>query len=386
MRNILFKIVSVSLLISCSKSSLQEYYVPGVANPVISLNGTWKLNINPSPDFLEQSIYHADWKDIQVPGECMMQGFPVKHDQPVVYKRRVDIPQDYGGKIIRLRFDGVYSYARVWVNGKYIRDHSGGFTRWECDITPHIEPGESAVLCVEVTDRMDEISYGSGYAKHPIGGILRDVSLLALPGNFPEDVTIRTDLDGNHQNASLIISGRTKQRANDAKVTLELLDSDRKRITLENPAILLDNEQSFQITNLVNNPQKWDAEHPNLYSLRVSYSERDELLWQKVYSVGFREITLDGNILLINGREVKLRGACRHDIHPMLGRVSTPGYERKDVMLAKEANMNFIRTSHYPPTENFLKLCDEYGIYIEDETAVCFVGTYRTRDYYPGAT
>jgi hypothetical protein len=108
--------------------------------------------------------------------------------------------------------------------------------------------------------------------------------------------------------------------------------------------------------------------------------------WARMFRFGFREITLNGNKLLVNGDVVKLRGACRHDIHPLLGRVSTPDFELKDVLLAKEANMNFIRTSHYPPTENFLRLCDEYGMYVEDETAVCFVGSHRIEDYRPGAS
>jgi hypothetical protein len=95
---------------------------------------------------------------------------------------------------------------------------------------------------------------------------------------------------------------------------------------------------------------------------------------------------VEGNRFLVNDRQVKLRGACRHDIHPLLGRVSTPDYELKDVLLAKEANINFIRTSHYPPTARFLDLCDEYGLYVEAETAVCFVGSHRTAEYYPGAS
>jgi beta-galactosidase len=102
--------------------------------------------------------------------------------------------------------------------------------------------------------------------------------------------------------------------------------------------------------------------------------------------IGFREISVKGNNLLVNGRPVKLRGANRHDIHPLLGRVSTPEYALKDVLLAKEANMNFIRTSHYPPAEHFLDLCDEYGLYVEDETAVCFVGTHRSEEYVPHNT
>lgn len=88
--------------------------------------------------------------------------------------------------------------------------------------------------------------------------------------------------------------------------------------------------------------------------------------------------------MLVNGHPVKLRGACRHDIHPTLGRTTTAELDSLDVILFKQSNMNFVRTSHYPPTERFLEFCDRYGIYVESETAVCFVDTYRQKNYAPG--
>ncbi len=327
---------------------------------------------------------NEEWKEIQVPGEYTMQGISIKHDIPFVYKKRIDIPGDYDGKEIILQFDGIYSYARIWVNGEYVRDHSGGFTRWRCDITPFVEAGKTAMLTVEVTDKADEISFASGYAKHLIGGILRDVKLLAFPGNYPVDITISTDFDENFEHAALVFSGNTKNPSHDSKINIELFDRNNQKINLDNSSISLDDEQGFLILNQIRKPQKWNAEHPYLYSLKVSFFENDRLLLHKVYQVGFREITIDGNKLLVNGKKVKLRGANRHDIHPLLGRVSTPEYELKDVLLAKEANINFIRTSHYPPTENFLQLCDEYGLYVEDETAVCFVHPHRKDEYAPG--
>ncbi len=355
-------------------------------NPIINLNGIWKINLDPSGNFWKEEILNEEWKDIQVPGECMMQGFPIKHDQPFVYKKHIEIPLDFVGKEIKLRFEGVYSYARVWINGNFLRDHSGGFTQWDCNITPFVKPGERAMLTVEVTDKADDISYGSGYAKHQIGGILRDVKLLALPTNYPDNISIITDFDSKYKNAALHIRGDFKRKVKNAKIQIELRNKENKKITLQKSSVELNGNDSFNIENTVQSPNKWDAEHPDLYQLTVNYFEKDQLIFQKIYQVGFREIEVRGNKLLVNGKEVKLRGACRHDIHPLLGRVSTPEFELKDVKLAKEANMNFIRTSHYPPTENFLRLCDEYGLYVEDETAVCFVGSHRTEEYAPGAS
>ncbi len=385
MKKIPIIIVSVLLLISCNQYN-SSYFVEGVSNPVINLNGTWKVNTNPSGEYWKIGLLNEEWKDIQVPGECMMQGFLIKQDKPFAYKKSIQIPPDFDRKKIKLQFDGVYSYARVWINGNYVGDHSGGFTRWECDITPYVTAGESSMLTVEVTDKADEISYASGYAKHPIGGILRDVNLLAFPLNYPEEITIKTNFDENFKNALLILSGKTEVISDHSKITFELFDARHKKIYLENTSIPLNHEQYFQVTNSIINPLKWDAEHPDLYHLKISFTEDGKLFWQKTLRFGFREITLNGNKVLVNGSEIKLRGVCRHDIHPSLGRVSTPEYELKDVILAKEANINFIRTSHYPPTEHFLQLCDEYGLYVEVETAVCFVNTHRGEKYQPGAS
>ncbi len=368
------------------QSNLTNYYITDVVNPNINLNGIWKVNVNPPERFWLIQKFDKDWIDVKVPGELMMQGIPIKHDIPFVYCKVINIPSDYKGKTIQLQFDGVYSYARVWVNGNYICNHSGGFTRWECDITKYVQAGTSALLMVEVTDKSDEISYGSGYAKHLIGGILRDVNLLALPDNYPTNVSIKTLMDENYKNATLIVSGKIKKISTNSEISIELFDMNKKKVPLAYNLILINNTQTFEIVNKIITPLLWDAEHPNLYNLKISFTKDKKKIWVKTFNVGFREVKVERNKFLVNGKEVKLRGACRHDIHPLLGRVSTPEYELKDVLLAKEANINFIRTSHYPPTEKFLQLCDKYGIYVEDETAISFVGTHRSKEYSPSGT
>jgi hypothetical protein len=373
-------------LLCCCREQPQAYFLEGVAEPQISLNGQWEVCTHPGDTFRGEENPGNVWNRIEVPGECMMQGYAIQHDQPFLYRKYFRVPEDYQDKLIRLRFDGVYSFARVWVNGHYIREHSGGFTRWECDITPRVQAGDTALLIMEVTDRADEISFASGYAKHPIGGILREVSLLALPAVHAENIRITTDFDPDYQDAVLTVSGKLSETGEKTGIMLDLQDSRGKKVPLAYAGITADGNRDFRITNSVAHPAKWDAEHPNLYSLKVTCTVDGKDLWYKIFRIGFREVEVRGNTLLVNGKEVKLRGACRHDIHPLLGRVSTPEYELLDVQLAKEANINFIRTSHYPPTDNFLSLCDEYGIYVEDETAVCFVGTHRTAAYAPGAT
>jgi beta-galactosidase len=353
----------------------EEIKVTGVSEPVISLNGQWKLTTNPSENFFSNEIKPNDWMDIKVPGECAMQGIAIKHNQPFVYKKLFQIPQDYSGKIIKLRFEGVYSYAKVWVNGSFVRDHSGGFTQWDCDVTNFVKPGKEAILTIEVTDKDNDISYASGYAKHQIGGILRNVSLLALPENFPESIGIQTDLDNKYNNADLNVKiiSHVKEKT---WINFRLYDMKGIVVNITDKKFLL-KDSLTNISLPVKKPEKWDSEHPNLYTLVAYIFDKSKVIASVSTRIGFREIEVKGNKLFVNGNPVKLRGSCRHDIDPLLGRMTTPENDKADVLLAKEANINFIRTSHYPPTESFLDYCDQYGIYVEEETAVCFVDTHR---------
>jgi beta-galactosidase len=383
---IFFPAVAIVWLISlssCSKpTAFGSLRVQGVAEPVISLNGTWKFSMDPPEAFWENGTDFNQWPDIRVPGECQMQGFAIRHDRPYVYKREISVPVDFTGQKVFLVFHGVYSYARVWVNGAFIREHYGGFTKWDCDITPHVIPGESSILTLEIIDLTDDISYASGYAKHQIGGILRDVELMALPALNFRKFYFETELDRDYRDAELKIFYELS-RASDAGVCVELFDAGKRSIV---KTVRKDLPQKGSISLSLEDPVKWDAEHPHLYTLVTSLSDGDARVLTRRDKVGFREVQVEGNRLLVNGRPVKLRGADRHDIHPLLGRMTSPELDREDVLLAKEVNMNFIRTSHYPPSESFLRYCDQYGLYVEDETAVCFVHTHRSENYQAAGT
>ncbi|MCD8193312.1 MAG: beta-galactosidase, partial [Tannerellaceae bacterium] len=347
----------------------------GVKNTVISLDGTWQFRFSAN----------GKWENVQVPGELAMQGYGIEHDTPYTYRKDFQVPADYKGKRTILRFDGVYSYARLSVNGKFVREHRGGFTRWETDITGFITPGKSNRIELEVIDPLNDISYASGYAHHPVGGILRSVTLLAQPEATLCNFFIETHLDNQYRYATLHIGAIPVGNYQDMELAFALTDPQGHEVSL--PA------GNIPITELVAKrtisfpilaPQKWDAEHPRLYHLMVKGYKNGKEIMRFTRPVGFRTIEITGDRMLVNGSPVKLRGACRHDIHPTLGRTTTPELDSLDVMLFKQSNMNFVRTSHYPPSEKFVELCDRYGIYVECETAVCFVGSHRQKNYNPG--
>lgn len=342
----------------------------------ISLNGKWSFRYSPK----------HKWQSIQVPGEAAMQGYAIRHDEPFCYKRQVNVPSAFIGKRVILRFDGVYSHARLFVNNRMVREHHGGFTRWETDVTDYVKKGSNEIM-LEVTDRLDDISYASGYAHHPIGGILRSVTLFALPKNHLKNTYIETELDSMYRDAVLAVYSTAMTDKDGMDVVFELTDPDGRKVSLQKSRFPLHKGRKEEQWRLpVANPRKWDAEHPNLYTLVATVMDGDTPLYSIRKDVGFRKIEINGDRMLVNGKQVKLRGACRHDIHPMLGRTTTAELDSLDAVLFKEANMNFVRTSHYPPSETFLRHCNRLGIYVECETGVCFVNTYRQKNYAPGNT
>ncbi|WP_288734195.1 glycoside hydrolase family 2 TIM barrel-domain containing protein [uncultured Parabacteroides sp.] len=355
-----------------------SYIIPaevgGMSSSSLLLNGDWQFRFAPQ----------GKWNTVQVPGELAMQGYAIEHDTPYLYRKSFTLPADYKGKRVILRFDGVYSHAVLSVNGKQVREHHGGFTRWETDVTEFVRPGKKNEIQLEITDRIDDISYASGYAHHPIGGILRDVTVFALPETCFYDFAAETHLDTLYRDAVLKVSytGRT---AGNAEVVYSLTDPAGRQVPLpQSIFILKEDGNSNELP--VRNPLKWDAEHPNLYTLTVALREEGKEISRFSQQIGFRDVKIVKDRMLVNGLPVKLRGACRHDIHPTLGRTTTAELDSLDALRFKQSNMNFVRTSHYPPSERFLHFCDRFGIYVESETAVCFVDTYRQKNYAPGRT
>jgi len=349
--------------------------VDRVSQPVVDLAGTWKLSTSPPAEFWTVGVDPAGWSDITVPGELAAQGIRFARDNEFAYKRSIEIPAEAKGKRILLRFDGVYSYARVWANGKFVRDHHGGFTSWDCDISDHVTPGEAAWIAVGVTDRSDEISYGSNYAKHYIGGILRSVKLVILPPDHVSRFHVETDFDSSFRGARLkVMATAVVHGGHGTNLNLRLTDPEGKNVRLSPSSVDFSAdkpEASLEIP--VASPFKWDAEHPNLYTLGAELMVRGATMERLEKRIGFRKVERRKNRLCVNGDAVKLRGVCRHDTNPLLGRVTTPEQDEKDAILLRDANVNFVRTSHYPPTETFLEACDHHGIYVEEESAVCFV-------------
>jgi len=356
----------------------------GIKAPLISLAGTWKFNPAPPDGFENFSAAQTKkWKRIEVPGEWVMQGFEVKANSAAAYWREFEIPNDWRGQRVKLRFDTVHSECHVFVNGREVGAHEGCFTAFEFDITDAVQPGRNTLaLAVKNESSADTLASATQYAAHQLGGLTRKVQLFALPPVNLAGQMVETTFDDTFENATLVLKLSVADEspvktAGRVSVRATLFDGARSMGTVmgDLPAAAAG---TVVLRLPVAKPKKWDPEHPNLYLLRTELlageplkpgQPREEISQH----VGFRQVEVRGNQLFINGAPVKLRGACRHEVDPVRGRSLTPEDWKKDAELFRAANVNYIRTSHYPPAEEFLDLCDEYGFFVECEAPLCWV-------------
>lgn len=347
--------------------------VANIQNAAVSLAGTWQFAPIPPAEFWKADLDVSKWHEIKVPCELAMEGFDISPDVEYPCRRTVQIPSDFAGHRIFVRFDGVYSRARVWVNGMLVGDHSGGFTSWDVEITDHVEAGATAQLVVGITDESNDVSQGSYYAKHSIAGILREVRVFATPKTHLCDLAVTASFDGDRGGTISLKAALESPDGTGGRLRITLRASTGTDAPIDPAA-----EQALSPTHplehviQVHSAKAWDAEHPNLYTLEIALVVGNQVVESVQRNVGFRTVHRDGNRLLVNGMSVKLHGVCRHSIHPLFGRAVPAEFDEGDVGLFRDANVNFVRTSHYPPTEAFLDACDRHGMYVEEETAVCW--------------
>ncbi|MCX5143942.1 glycoside hydrolase family 2 TIM barrel-domain containing protein [Streptomyces sp. NBC_00338] len=347
--------------------------VSGVGNPLVPVASGWRWTSSPPASFWTSGTDTSSWHPLDVPGEPALQSQSVPSDTECAYTVEVTVPADFAGKCVMLRFDGVYSYARLWVNGTAVRTHDGGFTTWYADITSLVTPGRAAVVTLGVTDRPTSIAGQSNYAHHIIGGILRDVTLVALPASHLTRLHADTTFDSAYRDATLTVTAAASfQTGQSGTATLTLTDPEGRPVAITPSKIdLTGTNPQQQAVIPVKAPLKWDAEHPHLYTLTAEFTAGG-VTQTVTRKVGFRQVKVEGNKLVVNGSPVHLLGVCHHSITEKQGRSTNPAMEEQAARLYKEANCNYIRTSHYPPTPALLDWADRLGLYVEVESPVCF--------------
>lgn len=316
--------------------------------PSITLNGPWRFRLSPhariSDDFADPGFDDAAWDELPVPSHWPLHGYgrpaytnvayPFPVNPPHVpdenptgdYRRVFDVPSGWDDAV--LRFDGVESHARVWLNGHELGFTTGSRLAAEFDTGPWLVPGRN-VLAVRV-HQWSAASY------------LEDQDMWWLPGIFREVTLTRSTAD-------LFVHA-----AADGVLSFEGAGQ------LSIPSLgLADLEPGVEVRLDV---EPWSAETPRLYD--AVYATGTETVRLRI---GFRTVSIEDGVLLANGVPLKLRGVNRHEFHPDHGRAVPYETMREDVLLMKRHNINAVRTSHYPPHPAFLDLCDELGLWVIDE-------------------
>lgn len=352
-----------------------EVYPTSDATYTQSLNGNWSFKYLPSLDagadaqFTETGFDVSRWSTIAVPSNWELQG----HAEPSygdnlkdglgLYRRTFTLPKKWNGRRTYLRFDGVAFGYEVWVNGKLAgKSSASAFNRHTFDVTDLLQAQNMVAVRVTTKPLGYEFDLNDDWS---LSGIYRDVTLISLPATHVQDIATRANLKGNAAQLTLDVQLSTA----DATVQAQLFDPRGQRVlrqTLKGTGA----RDKLRATLLVRQPQLWTAETPFLYRLVLSVTQHGKTIQAIEQRIGLREVTVDGKLLLVNGKPIKLRGVNHHDLDPVTGRAVTEAQIRQDLALLKQGNVNYVRTSHYPPHPRLLDLCDELGFYVMDEVAI----------------
>ena len=369
-----------------------------------SLNGIWKFhyarNYGSTVQGFENTDYSCrDWDDIRVPAHIQMEGYDApqyanvqypweghedihpgeipEHFNPVAsYVKYFEVPETMQGKRLFISFQGAESGIVLWLNGQFVGYSEDSFTPSEFELTEYVKEGENK-LAAQVF-KWTASSWCEDQDFFRFSGIYRDVYLYTVPEVHVYDLQIRAIPTEDLTEAVLEIRTNTWGKG---KAKIVLTKSGTEVFNEEKP---LDGEEIYSWT--IKNPVLWSAEDPQLYDLTIEvYDEAGNLQEVIPQKVGFRRFEMKDGIMTLNGKRIVFKGVNRHEFSSISGRNVSEAELRKDLMIMKQNNINSIRTCHYPDASLIYELCDEYGIYMIDETNLESHGSWDvaefTKDY-----
>lgn len=368
----------------------EEAAVKGVkenANNYLSLNGHWKFNwvkdagMRPT-DFFQTGYNDKGWDDLPVPGIWEVNGYgdpmytninypwsnQFKNNPPLVpeeknhvgsYRKEFFIPANWKGKDIIAHFGSVTSNMYLWINGQFVGYSEDSKLEAEFDITKYIKPGSKNLFAFQVF-RWCDGSYLEDQDFWRLSGVGRDCFLYARPQQHLDDIRVNTLLDDAYKDAQLTIAVNIQGNAN---ADFKLIGEDGRKAGTAS----VQGSGAHNLSINVNNPLKWTAETPHLYTLITTLKDKDKTLEVIPIKVGFRKIEIKNAQLLVNGQPVLIKGVNRHEMDPDDGYYLSPERMLQDITIMKKHNINAVRTCHYPDNNLWYDLCDKYGIYMVAE-------------------
>jgi beta-galactosidase len=362
------------------------------------LNGSWKFNYvdklaDRRTDFYRTDLDDSKWANIDVPSNWELKSFGtpiytnitypfpknppfVGADNPVgTYRRTFSVPEGWNGEEIFLHFGSITGYAQIYVNGKKAGMTKASKSPASFNVTKLLKKGTNQ-LAVQVF-RWSDASYLEDQDFWRITGIERDVYLEAMPKVTIWDFFVKSDLDASYKNglftASVDLRKFQGSNLKGGTVSVELNDKNNKTVYQERKSFQIgaDTIQTLSFSGQVNNPLKWNAEHPELYNCLITLKDdRGKVISVTGSRTGFRKEEIKNAQLMINGVPLYVHGVNRHEHDDVKGHIPAPETMLKDIKLMKQFNINAVRMSHYPNDPTWYKLCDEYGLYLVDEANI----------------
>ena len=359
------------------------------------LDGTWKFHWSKQPADKPEGFYKENydvsrWENIKVPGNWEIQGFGIpiytninyphpttppfiSHDDNPVgcYIREFDILQAWNGRRVYLHFESGLAAMYLWINGQYVGYSQVTKSPSEFDITPYIQPGKNRIAIEGY--RWSDGSYLEDQDFWRLSGFDRSVYLYSTDQVRIRDFFVKSDLDDSYKNGLFSLDINIKnflKNQEKAKVEIQLLDAAGKQIvkTEETVSLSPEKETIVPFFTKISSPNLWSNETPYLYTLLLILKDGNgKTLEVTSCKTGFRKVEIKNAQLLVNGKAILVRGVNLHEHHPVTGHVQTEEMMRKDIALMKQHNINAVRTSHYPQSPLWYKLCDKYGLFLVDE-------------------
>ncbi len=368
------------------------------------LNGSWDFKYIKGTEVPEgdKGFYKSDftgegWGKINVPSNWELAGkaepnYAGYQEKGIgLYRTSFGIPARLSGEGIYIRFEGVLYAYELYVNGKYIGKWSSAYNSHQFDISQHIDRGRENILAVKVVTHTPKATNLFDTSDNwALSGIFRDVVLFSVPKVHFSDMVFKSYVlpDGSAKlNINVVINSLERIMGKEYNLKVNLLDPEGDlTYFFERPVDLAKMEVgSIKEEIEVTEPFLWTAETPYLYTLKMDIYDENQLIQSVEESVGVREISIKEGVFMINDTPVKLKGVNMHEIHPDRGSALTDEDRKADLLLAKKANINFIRTSHYPHHPRFFELCDSLGLYVIAEVPFNFSpqGARENLDYLP---
>lgn len=381
MKKIIFIIVTV-VFVTVAQAQITEslkHILPATDhNAIISLNGKWKFKLikgldwNSYKNFFEQNYDDSQWNTLNVPANWDACGLTApKYGSPDsltgLHRTTFNVPSEWEGQHVIIRFDGVLYGYEVWVNDRYAGKWESAFNTCLFDVTPFIKYGHENHLAVRVYTKFKGSDFDCNDDWAPVG-IFRDVTLFPIPDTHLSDLTIRTeslsDKDAKMTFYFQIASFKSK-KIKGTYIKADILDSHDMHVASLNIPVNKDGLSHNEIN--IQQPHPWTAETPYLYKLKLTLSKDGNSEQSITQRFGIRHTTIEGKTFKLNGVAFKLHGVTFHATDPVTGKVISEASLLKDLKMMKAANVNYIRTSHYPQQPRFYELCDSLGMYVIDE-------------------